>query len=130
MSRNTLNLTLDLAALMLFVAVVFSGFAMGALHGAPGALLWGMDKRAWVHLHEVGSYLLLLAMGVHLLLHAAWIRVMFCGGEGAGPLRRRGGQILMACAALLLVASVVVPKMLGPEQGPGRPEGRAEGSRR
>jgi len=114
-TNNRLNIIIDSTALVLFAAVLFSGFSMGGGHRAPGSLLWGLDKHAWAEVHEIASYLLLTAMVAHLLLHARWIQGMACSDQKASPLRRSTGKILLAGAGLLLAASVVVPKLMGSE---------------
>jgi len=118
MPRNRLDLGINTAAFLFFVLVVFSGFTMGSAHGRS---IFGLDRHAWGELHEIGSYLLLTSITVHLLLHWKWLRFMICGNQEASRLRRQTGRWLLVMAALTLLASVLVPKVLIPEQREQRP---------
>jgi hypothetical protein len=122
MDRNKLNLAVDIAAFLLFVLIVFTGFMMSAAHGNPGTPLLGMDRHMLGELHEIGTYLLLGLMMLHLILHAKWLDCMVFGKKDHEGLRRHGGLALMILAGLILVGSVLVPHFLshhGQERGEG-----------
>lgn len=116
--RSRLNLVIDTAAFLLFVLVVFSGFTMGGARGGP---VFGLDRHAWGELHEIGSYLLLASMAAHLVLHWKWLRLMVCGKQEGSLLRRQAGHWLLIVAALMLFASVLIPKVMIPERDEHRP---------
>lgn len=120
MNRNRWNLLVDGVIFASFVTVVFSGFTLGELHGSGGALL-GLGRRAWHEIHECGSYLLVLGLVIHLLLHGTWLKAMFRANRanGEAPWSRHLGRTLLVLGALLMLASVFGPQMLVRRSGDG-----------
>lgn len=87
MKRNTVNLIVDLLALIAMVATAFSGIVLkyilphGNGHGWRGgrgeietALFWNMSKHDWNEIHFGLAAVLMVLVAIHLALHWQWIK--------------------------------------------------------
>lgn len=90
MKRNSLNFTVDLAAFLILLAVVFTGFVMeyvlppGSGGGGRGLgqgrnareikQLWSMTRHEWGDIHFLLAIIFVILMAVHIALHWGWIK--------------------------------------------------------
>jgi len=110
MKRNTLNLTLDAALLLLGLAVLCTGILIAWVLPPRGGgdTVWSWDRHQWGDLHLYLALTLVGLIVVHLALHWSWVCVV--GGKVLTRLPvqpTRGLQALTGAAAVLLVTAAV-----------------------
>jgi len=126
MDRNRINFWVDVAAFVVFLVLVFTGFILH-LHpsgGGAGSVL-DISGQDWKGIHMLSAMLFLVLIIVHLVLHRSWGGA--CGKRYTGI----GPWILGTIVGVLLLASVFVPFMLVGDRtgagGGGYRGGRGEG---
>lgn len=115
MKRQFLNLVVDLASLLLIVALAATGLVIrfvlppgSAGRRQGGWMLWGMGRHDWGDLHFWLSLAAAGIMIVHLVLHWAWIRSItlhLTKGTGSQPIGRLRRMVwIVGLPAIIVVA--------------------------
>jgi hypothetical protein len=77
MSRTTLNLLVDIALLVVFLAVVWTGVVVRYLFPQPmysqGWRLWGLTLSDWLNAHTAALGVMALVVLLHVMLHWSWV---------------------------------------------------------
>lgn len=75
MRKNTINFWLDLASMVLLVALAITGLLMAFIlpPGSGGSTLWGLGRHGWGDVHFWLAAALLILVVFHLALHWSWI---------------------------------------------------------
>ncbi len=105
MSRNSVNLLVDSAVLIVFVALAASGLLLEYKLGR-GTQLLGFTRHDISVLHLLLGIIFLAGVVVHLLLHIDWIRLAL------GP--RWGAPSLFALLFTILLFGLVLAAFMAP----------------
>lgn len=127
MNKPLQNYVLDWTSLVLLAALASTGMLMGyALPpGSRGATLLGLDRHDWGEVHLWIAWGFLAVVVLHLILHAAWIKMLTLG-KSTGRARTVRGAVAIG-AAVVLVGLVVLGGLApapvagtgGDHEGPG-----------
>lgn len=92
MTRNTLNLVVDIVTFLALIAVTLTGLLMKFVlpAGSPreGLALFGWDRHVWADVHFWATVALGAVLILHLALHWRWVCAMV-GRLTPGPRRTR-----------------------------------------
>lgn len=109
MKRPPLNLLVDLAAALLFVGMVATGYIL-YWPLPPGTnksyALWGMTRHQWGEVHTWISLALLVSLVVHVALHWPWVVVVV--RRQFGLVAAEHGRHLRAAGVTLAVIGTVL----------------------
>lgn len=113
--RQTLNVLIDVAALLAAGAVTGSGLILAYRlpHGPGnrGLSILGWARHEWGNLHLILGWVVIALMVVHLLLHLNWI--MHACATIAGRWGLRAGAWLLPVVILLVTGALIaVPWLL------------------
>lgn len=107
MNRSSINVGVDIAALVLFVLLASTGsilvFELPA--GSGGATVWGLTRHGWGDIHFWMAATMSGVMAVHLYLHWKWI-VAKLKPLGHGKVSRR--RLIMSSLALVALLAVAL----------------------
>ncbi len=115
MSRSAINFLLDLALLLAFVLVLLTAAVLQTVFPtaslAGGWTLWGRSYDAWTLIHFVSVMAMTLLIGLHLILHWAWV-VGFITSRLSSRLGRRittneSTRTLFGVCTLILVLTLL-----------------------
>lgn len=150
MKRPQLNALIDAVAFVAFLLLASTGFLLeyqlragsggleshGGGRGAAGrsiALLWGLTRHEWGHVHYWIAWVLLAIMAVHLFLHWKWIVYTVRGKQSdASGYRLAMGSVALVFLVLLTAApfmsattSMTRAELLDARSGGGADDGVA-----
>jgi uncharacterized membrane protein YgcG len=127
MTRPTANYALDWLTFLLLACLAATGLLLhySLPAGSGGNSVLSMTRHEWGDVHFWIALGFLGVIGVHLLLHSAWIKALTVGKTGGTTRRWRVGLALAAAVAAL--ALVFVLTMLPVTVGSGRGQGSGEG---
>ncbi len=115
MSRSAINFLLDAALLLTFILVLLTAAVLQTVFPAAslaaGWTLWGRGYDAWSRIHFGSVLTLTLLIGLHLILHWAWI-VGFITSRLSSRLGRRittneSTRTLYGVCTLILVLTLI-----------------------
>jgi hypothetical protein len=110
MSRTVLNLVIDTALAVLFLAMMATGYLL-RFPLPPGTnkelLLWGLTRHGWGSAHFWMSLALVSVLAVHLTLHWQWV-VSVVGRRLVGRARVEGHPLVTGGLSILLLAGASI----------------------
>jgi thiamine transporter ThiT len=76
MNRNRLYIAVDILAALAFIVSFISGYIMaeGFEQPARGATFLSLARGDWAEIHSSASWLLLILILIHLVVHWNWIK--------------------------------------------------------
>ncbi len=113
-SKSRRNYYVDLAALLPFIMLLFTGIVLLMYHsGKPiGENTLGHDGSFWLNIHIVCAVISLVMIGVHLSLHLSWFKKLFTG-QLKNKYKIR--NLVLVVLFLLTTITAVVPMFISEE---------------
>ncbi|MGZ5575523.1 MAG: DUF4405 domain-containing protein [Methylobacter sp.] len=111
MSRTIINIIVDMAAALLFLGMIATGYIL-RFTLPPGSnrafSLWGLTRHQYGDMHFWTSFGLLTVLAVHLMLHWKWIVTAivkhYHGVQTSPPSLIYSGVLTLAIATLIFMA--------------------------
>jgi hypothetical protein len=115
MRRNTLNLIINVATLLLMLGLLTTGLFIwfvlppgsGGRHGGGGLTLWGLGRHDWGDIHAWMALGLSALIALHVVLHWPWACSTVRGLFGRRGAVARRGRMTAGLVCVAVVAALV-----------------------